>query len=191
MRAREIFETKENHLTEYTGDGPLYHGTDLIALPYIIHSNYLMASIDTNNPKGVSLTWNKRIAAEFADRSSLIFRDNHYSHFIEFTKDWNLGKPPMTGTVLELDIIKLRQHYKLIHYDDDTFFQDDEEEVRVLTPEIRPLSDFLTGIYLNPADMHWYAEFLKSAYAAEDHPEGDQTAAYLMALSKHPLLKAL
>lgn len=177
----DLVETKNPHLSEYKGSGSLYHGTDILSLAWIISSNYMTKSIDTDHPDhaGVSLAYEEKAAWEFADRSSYIFRDNRY----------NIGlcrNTPLTGAVLTLNTEKLRSHYRLVYYWYDLFFDDDEKEIRVLTNEIKPLNNFLTGFKCRPQDIEWFADYLRSSERDYDDP-GPEYAQMILDLLKHPL----
>lgn len=175
---RQWISLIENELdmTPYEGSGPLYHGTDLIGLYGIITGNYLHQSIDQeHNPKraGVSLTYDLRMAWNFAERSSEIFDSNHGTNSL------------LRGGIVILDSDKLREKYRLVNYWDDP--SDNEKEVRVLTPRILNLSDFMIGYLFSVDDLNRFAWYLSSEYGIREH--GPNTLGGLIELTKSPLFK--
>lgn len=176
----------------YTGTGALWHGTDLLGLASILASDQLDKSIDTDNPAGASLTYDEKMAWDFADRASYIFQNNHY-HDLSSSKwhalgdDWPHGDPPLTGGVLAFATDRLRQQYKLVLYRDDE--QDDEKEVRVLGDRIEPVSRFLVGFRFVPSDAAWYAAYLRLPHVRSDWHDPDKLADFLLKLHQHPLFR--
>jgi hypothetical protein len=181
----------------YTGSGSLWHGTDLLGLTSILQSDHLSKSIDTDNPAGASLTYDQEMAWSFADRSSYIFKNNHYYGLIDgmgsdntLGTGWPHGEPPETGAVLEFNVDRLRQQYKIVSYSDDP--HDDEKEVRVLGDHITPVLRFLTGFSFVPQDAQWYAAYLMlpDVRRSQDWFDPEASAKFLLNLHTHPLFRA-
>lgn len=187
----DLLESKELHLTPWTGTGPLFHGTDILGLSWIMASDKLNASIDHSHAElqGVSLTYDVKTARQFAERSAEIFDENHYTAIRQLMHT----SAPTRGAVIKLDSAKLRTAFRLVHYwDDATFFQDDEKEVRVMTPAIKPLSSFITSFTLRVSDLQWYADYLRTDYGKREHGgNSDKAADSVLALAKSPLLKPI
>lgn len=184
----DLFENQNMHLSEYQGSGLLYHGTDILGLGGIMADDKITKSIDQEGSlAGVSLTHGEGTAWEFADRSTYIFEGNHHAVLRDIIPGYS--GVPMTGAVVALNADKLRRAYKLLHYWDDTFFQDDEEEVRVMTAAIQPLSAYIEWFSCRPADLEWFAAYMLTEYAAREHGGGVDAAAHLRALASHPRFK--
>lgn len=175
--------------SEWSGMGPLYHGTDLISLALIIIYDKMSPSIDSQHSdhQGVSFTPDLFIARSFANRSTHIFDENHNG------RDLELGKIPATGAVITVDSNKLKQQYRLVDYVDHLTFDDDEEgnedEVRVLGGSISPLDRYMVSFSFNAEDVDWFVRFLETDYASIhwDHSDDISTLiSTLHSLVHHP-----
>ncbi len=180
---RDWINLVEGALTPWQGDGPLYHGTDIVALTWIIQSNKLTPSIDdrTNGNMGVSLTPYDAIAWGFADRSVYIFDDNH-NHGFDF------GRTPKTGAIICLNSKAIPN--RLVNYIDHiTFDEDDEgdeEEIRALGT-IENLNSSLSYFSFHPQDIEWYEKFLATDYGQREYGE---LIVPMRALLHHPKFKS-
>lgn len=188
---RQYIDLIEAHgvIAPYDGDGPLWHGTDLLALAGIIASNEISRSIDAdgyNTPevRGVSLTTDQGIAWSFADRSSYIFSQNHCHAMDEIP-----GKPsvPTRGAVIEFSAQKLRTKFKLVHYEDDD--NNDEEEIRVMCLGISPVLPFITGFGFDPDDLKWFLAYCDTRDCSHDYSDTQSLKTNLMNLVRHPLFQ--
>lgn len=177
----------EGILHPYTGPGPLWHGTDLLALPSILHQDFLYPSIDAQrtNREGVSLTTNAAMAWSFGWRSTDIFDNNHFFDFRREHPEWS--DIPRRGCVLELDADRLRVDYRLVHYFDDDI--DDEDEVRALGKGIRNLSRYLVSFSFDPADAEWFATYMRHPEARHGFERVTELPNELQALVHHPLFR--
>ena len=183
MRFFELVESLYGIQSDYEGPGPLYHGTDLLSLSSILASGYLTPSIDTDRDArtcGVSLTTSKPMAWSFADRSSVIFHDNHGFDAQREQPELFAGAFPTRGGVITFDAEKLRRVYRLVNYVDDGM--DDELEVRVICPRLLNVQQFIVAVDFNPGDIDWFIAYCQSKEAAYEYSDPKAVVARLMAL---------
>lgn len=145
MNMRSFIRLVENIGADYTGFGPLYHGTNVIRAGSILLDGRVRSGDDAvGENAGLSLTTSFAAARDFAsDRSVGMLDDDVDERF--------------RGAVLVFDPTRLRDEYRLHHYVDGG--NDDESEVRVITTDGIDLTA-LVAIHADPNEIEWIARYL-------------------------------
>ena len=152
----------------------LYHGTHLPFAIYILEDD----SIDEgtywgkkNEPHGPRLTISEAVAWKFSTYGELGVFDS--------------------GVVFELDGSKLAKKYSLVEYHDTSYQGDSmgvEDEVCVLTPQIKPLNSFIKMIHVKLLAPEYVTEMDKYCVAEHEWEPGEFTKSYEKFL-KHPKVR--
>jgi hypothetical protein len=179
MRISDLLEatlgTAPHRISRFSGS-KLYHGTDILALAWILLSNRLDPSIDDND--GVSLATSLIEARGWAERSASIWANLHAHVFAEYGLESGLSP---NGVVIALDGQRLALNHQLDHYLNPEY--GDEGEVRSLG-RIGPLSDYLVGLEYSAEDCLWMIKFLQTPYGRENYSNSEKTIAMLGTMAK-------
>lgn len=141
---------------------PLYHGTSLLCLLLILHSNYMRAdnssdyaAPDLLDVPGVSLTRNIDVAWSFARDSSQMNNAN----LTQFMKETVIDDLPnlknVGGAIIKFKCSQLHRDYQIIR-DNMSEEQTKEEEERVVGP-INNVKNYIIAVRFNDNDL-WFIE---------------------------------
>lgn len=167
MRLRQITEGR---------DAPLYHGTHMLALLLILDTDLLEAGHH----------WGREWEPDGPRLSRSFSTSKTFAH----PRTKGVG-----GGIIELSQTKLAQNYRILPYRD-SIIQDDEDEQEevVVTPLIKPISRYLTGLFVNSKDIDrcvGNSELME--YWITDHGyfrTPQQIEAALQGLATHPLRRS-
>lgn len=147
--------------------GTLYHGTDVMSAARILYQDELSGRTD-------HLIWLKGTAKnQTLDAQG--FQGVSLTRSLRFAQDWKGS----AGVVFEFDGSRLRARHRLIPTD---YYHDRREAEEFLVGSIKPVSAFLTHLYMSPATQSYCVEHDEELI--EGHKDYEQ-------LLNHPLLKVM